>query len=298
MLGTTHGTQTIGPSPMCLTDDHGLAHSGQTRRPLRLSRRDLVRGLAAGTVVAFAAGCSYNAELGRDQLLMVSDEQLVELSLTTWRDTLRTQKLSHDREMNSRVRSVGQRIVEAAGRGAQPWEYAVFDNPEANAFVLPGNKVGVNSGLFKAVINDDQLAAVLGHETGHVTAHHSAERVSQAMVAQVGLAAADLAIANSDAKHSKDIAAVLGVGVQFGVLMPFSRQHELEADRIGVDFMHAAGFKPVEALHLWQNMAAERTKKAPPQWLSTHPSDETRMAALEAYLTQRGWLSEGSPRQI
>jgi predicted Zn-dependent protease len=118
------------------------------------------------------------------------------------------------------------------------------------------------------------------------------------MVAQVGLAAADLAIANSDTQHSKELAAVLGAGVQFGVLMPFSRQHELEADRIGVDFMHAAGFKPVEALHLWQNMAAERTKKAPPQWLSTHPSDETRLAALQSYLTQRGWLSEGSPRQI
>jgi predicted Zn-dependent protease len=283
---------------MCLTHDHDLAHSGQVRQPLRLSRRDLVRGLAAGTVVAFTAGCSYNAELGRDQFLMVSDEQLVQLSLTTWRDALRTQKLSQDREMNRAVRSVGQRIVEAAGRGAQPWEYAVFDNPDANAFVLPGNKVGVNSGLFKAVVNDDQLAAVLGHETGHVTARHAAERVSQTMVAQVGLAAADLAIANSDTQHSKELAAVLGAGVQFGVLMPFSRQHELEADRIGVDFMHAAGFKPVEALHLWQNMAAERTKKAPPQWLSTHPSDETRLAALQSYLTQRGWLSEGSPRQI
>mgnify|MGYP002142151712 CR=1 FL=1 len=283
---------------MCLTDHHDHGHSGQIRPALRLSRRDLVRGLAAGTVVAFTAGCSYNAELGRDQLLMVSDEQLVQLSLTAWRDALRTQKLSQDREMNRRVRSVGQRIVEAAGRGAQPWEYAVFDNPEANAFVLPGNKVGVNSGLFKAVVNDDQLAAVLGHETGHVTAHHAAERVSQTMVAQVGLAAADLAVANSDAKHGKEIAAVLGAGVQFGVLMPFSRQHELEADRIGVDFMHTAGFRPVEALHLWQNMAAERTQKAPPQWLSTHPSDQTRMSALQAYLTQRGWLSDDLARQI
>ena len=283
---------------MCLTDQHDLGPNGRARPSLRLSRRDLVRGLAAGTVVALTAGCSYNAELGRDQFLVVSDEQLNQLSLSAWRDALKTQKLSQDREMNRSVRSVGQRIVEAAGRGAQPWEYAVFDNPEANAFVLPGNKVGVNSGLFKAVINDDQLAAVLGHETGHVTAHHAAERVSQSMVAQVGLAAADLAIANSDAKYGKELAAVLGVGVQFGVLMPFSRQHELEADRIGVDFMHRAGFKPVEALHLWQNMAAERTKKAPPQWLSTHPSDDTRLAALQAYLTQRGWLSEGSASQV
>jgi predicted Zn-dependent protease len=276
---------------MCLTDHDDLAPSRHKRPSLRLSRRDLVRGLAAGTVVAFAAGCSYNAELGRDQLLVVSDEQLNQLSLSAWRDALKTQKQSKDPQLNSRVRSVGQRIVEAAGRGGQPWEYAVFDNAEANAFVLPGNRVGVNSGLFKAVINDDQLAAVLGHETGHVTARHAAERVSQTMVAQVGLAAADLAIANSETENGKELAAVLGAGVQFGVLMPFSRQHELEADRIGVDFMHKAGFKPVEALHLWQNMAAERSKKAPPQWLSTHPSDETRIAALQTYLSQRGWLS-------
>jgi predicted Zn-dependent protease len=276
---------------MCLTDHDDLAPSRHERPSLRLSRRDLVRGLAAGTVVAFAAGCSYNAELGRDQLLVVSDEQLNQLSLSAWRDALKTQKQSKDPQLNSRVRSVGQRIVEAAGRGGQPWEYAVFDNAEANAFVLPGNRVGVNSGLFKAVINDDQLAAVLGHETGHVTARHAAERVSQTMVAQVGLAAADLAIANSETENGKELAAVLGAGVQFGVLMPFSRQHELEADRIGVDFMHKAGFKPVEALHLWQNMAAERSKKAPPQWLSTHPSDETRIAALQTYLSQRGWLS-------
>lgn len=276
---------------MCLTDHHDLAPNSQERPSLRLSRRDLVRGLAAGTVVAFAAGCSYNAELGRDQLLVVSDEQLNQLSLSAWRDALKTQKLSKDLQLNSRVRTVGQRIVEAAGRGGQPWEYAVFDNAETNAFVLPGNRVGVNSGLFKAVINDDQLAAVLGHETGHVTARHAAERVSQTMVAQVGLAAADLAIANSETANGKELAAVLGAGVQFGVLMPFSRQHELEADRIGVDFMHKAGFKPVEALHLWQNMAAERSKKGPPQWLSTHPSDETRIAALQSYLSQRGWMS-------
>lgn len=285
---------------MCLTEhhDHEPIQGQGARSAVRLSRRDLVRGLAAGTVVAFTAGCSYNAELGRDQLLMVSDAQLVQLSLSAWTDALRTQKLSKDAGLNRQVRAVGQKIVTAAGLGGQPWEYAVFDNPEANAFVLPGNKVGVNSGLFKAVGNDDQLAAVLGHETGHVTAHHAAERVSQTMMAQVGLAAADLAIVNNDPRHGRELAAVLGVGVQFGIMMPFSRQHELEADRIGVDYMHKAGFKPVEALHLWQNMAAERTKQAPPQWMSTHPSDETRMAALQAYLSQKGWLSDGSARQI
>ena len=275
---------------MCLTD-HQVANSEAADRPhIRLSRRDLVRGLAAGTVVAFAAGCSYNSQLGRDQFLMVSEADLVQLSLSAWNETLKTEKRSNDPVLNRRVRRVGHEIVKAAGRGDQAWEYAVFDNPQANAFVLPGNKVGVNTGLFKSVANDDQLAAVIGHEAGHVTAHHAAERYSQGLVAQMGMAAADLAIAQTDARYSKELAGALGMGVQFGVLMPFSRRHELEADRIGVDYMHAAGFVPSEALRLWENMAANRTASGPPQWLSTHPSDETRLAALTTYLTQRGWL--------
>ena len=276
---------------MCLTGhaDQTQPQSGGMPR-IRMSRRDLVRGLAAGTVVAFTAGCSYNSALGRDQLLMVSEADLVQLSLSAWAETLKTEKRSDDPVLNRRVRRVGREIVSAAGRGQEAWEYAVFDNKEANAFVLPGNKVGVNTGLFKAIANDDQLAAVLGHEAAHVTAQHAAERYSQGMVAQMGMAAANLAIAQTDGGHQRELSKALGLGVQFGVLMPFSRQHELEADRIGVDYMHTAGFEPVQALKLWQNMAKSQDKAGPPQWLSTHPSDETRIAALQAYLTQRGWM--------
>ena len=191
---------------------------------------------------------------------MVSEADLVRLSLSAWNETLKTEKRSDDPALNRRVRGVGQQIVSAAGRGKEAWEYAVFENKAANAFVLPGNKVGVNTGLFKAIANDDQLAAVLGHE------------------------------AATDGGHQRELSKALGLGVQFGVLMPFSRQHELEADRIGVDYMHAAGFEPVQALKLWQNLAKSQDKAGPPQWLSTHPSDETRIAALQAYLTQRGWM--------
>ncbi len=276
---------------MCLADhaDQTQPSSGRIPR-VSLSRRDLVRGLAAGTVVAFTAGCSYNSALGRDQLLMVSEADLIQLSISAWTETLKTEQRSDDPVLNRRVRRVGHEIVTAAGRGNQAWEYAVFENKEANAFVLPGNKVGVNTGLFKAIENDDQLAAVLGHEAAHVTAQHAAERYSQGMAAQLGMAAANLAMAQTDLGHQKELVGALGLGVQFGVLMPFSRQHELEADRIGVDYMHAAGFEPVQALKLWQNMASNPGKSKPPQWLSTHPSDETRISALQAYLTQRGWM--------
>ncbi len=276
---------------MCLTGhaDQTQSLSGGTHR-IRMSRRDLVRGLAAGTVVALTAGCSYNSELGRDQLLMVSEADLIRLSLSAWSETLKVEKRSDDPALIRRVRGVGQQIVSAAGRGNEPWEYAVFDNQQANAFVLPGNKVGVNTGLFRAVANDDQLAAVLGHEAAHVTARHAAERYSQTMVAQLGMAAANLAIGQTDGGHQRELSKALGLGVQFGVLMPFSRQHELEADRIGVDYMHAAGFEPVQALNLWQNMAKSQDKAGPPQWLSTHPSDQTRISALQAYLTKRGWM--------
>jgi predicted Zn-dependent protease len=280
---------------MCLTG-HAEQNEVPTRNAprIRLSRRDLVRGLAAGTVVAFTAGCSYNSTLGRDQLLMVSDADLVQMSLSAWAETLRTEKRSDDPLLNKRVQGVGAQIAIAAGRGQEAWEYAVFDNKEANAFVLPGNKVGVNTGLFKAVHNDDQLAAVLGHEAAHVTAHHAAERYSQAMIAQVGMVAADIAIGQGEGQSQKELIGALGLGVQYGVLMPFSRQHELEADRIGVDYMHAAGFEPVQALRLWENMASNQGKPKPPQLLSTHPSDETRIATLRSYLTQRGWMGSAA----
>ncbi|OYW79428.1 MAG: Zn-dependent protease with chaperone function, partial [Asticcacaulis sp. 32-58-5] len=139
-----------------------------------MNTKHILAGVAALTLLTVAA-CTTNETLGRSQLLLVDNDQLAEPAMAAWQETLKTSNVSTDAEMNRRVKTVGARIVQAAGLSGQAWEYVVFDNPQPNAFVIPGNKVGVNSGLFKVVKNDDQLAAVLGHETGHNIAQHAAE---------------------------------------------------------------------------------------------------------------------------
>ncbi|HYF22911.1 MAG TPA: M48 family metallopeptidase [Caulobacteraceae bacterium] len=252
---------------------------------MALPIRSAAAVLAASALSLSAlTACTHNEALGRNQLLLISDAQLAQASSQAWAQTLQKNRLSRDAAMNERVRRIGARIVQAAGLNDRPWEYAVFENASPNAFVLPGGQVGVTTGLFKVVENDDQLAAVIGHEAAHVAARHAAERYSQTAAAQVGLSVVGSGLDSRAAMQA------LGLGAQVGVLLPFSRQHELEADRIGVDYMHRAGFRPAESLRLWENMARGRTGGSTPQWASTHPSDATRLQALSEYLRSRGWL--------
>jgi predicted Zn-dependent protease len=136
------------------------------------------------------------------------------------------------------------------------------------------------------VANDDQLATVIGHEVAHTAARHAAERQSTTTLAQVGLGVAG--VAAGDGQLAQAIGQFGGAGAQLGILLPFSRRHELEADRLGVEYMQRAGFRPSEAVALWRTMAAQGGSR-PPQFASTHPSEQTRIAALEAYIRERGW---------
>jgi len=234
------------------------------------------------------SACAYNEQLGRSQVLLVDDAQLAQAAASAWAQTLSQSRVSIDPALNRRVASVGQRLVQAAGVGDRQWEYRVFVNDSPNAFVLPGGRVGVNTGLFKIVRNDDQLAAVLGHEIAHSVARHAAERYSQTALAQAGLGLATSAAGRNSAALGRAVSAFGGAGAQLGYLLPFSRRHELEADRLGVDYMARAGFRPSEAVALWRNFADQRTSSAP-QFLSTHPSDATRVQQLEAYIASRGY---------
>jgi predicted Zn-dependent protease len=259
------------------------------RLNMRLSRLIAPTGLAAATAALALAGCAYNETLGRSQVLLVDEGQLAQAAAAAWTQSLSSQRLSSDPVLNRRVTAVGSRLVQAAGVGGQQWEYRVFVNEQPNAFVLPGGRVGVNTGLFKVVQNDDQLAAVLGHEIAHSTLRHSAERYSQTTLAQIGLGVAESAAGSRSPNMARAISTFGSAGAQLGYLLPFSRQHELEADRIGVDYMARAGFRPSQAVELWRNMAAQASRSAPPQFLSTHPSDATRIQQLEAYIRSRGY---------
>jgi predicted Zn-dependent protease len=231
------------------------------------------------------SACAYNPELGRQQMTIVDDASLAQAGEQAWKQALSTSKVSPDKAANARVRAVGQRVVEAAGLGGRPWDYAVFEDVAPNAFVLPGGHVGVTTGLLKIVDNDDQLAAVIGHEAGHVVAHHAAERQSQNLTSSLVLGVLGVAAGGDTARV---IDSYGKTGAKYGFLLPFSRKQELEADRLGVDFMQRAGYRPREAVVLWLHMQAQGGSGSP-EFASTHPSDASRIAALQAYLTQRGW---------
>lgn len=250
---------------------------------MRLNRT-LISLAALGAVMAPVAACSYNEALGRDQLVLVDESALSQAGQQAWAQAMQSNEISRNATQNERLRRVGGRIVQAAGLSNMDWQYAVFVSEQPNAFVLPGGRMGVTTGLLTLAQNDDQLATVIGHEAAHVVARHAAERYSQTALAQTGVQIAT----GVSGQYGQAVGALGGIGAQVGVLLPFSRRHELEADRIGVDFMQRAGYRPREALTLWRIMAASGGASAP-EFASTHPSDSTRITALEAYLSERGW---------
>jgi len=251
---------------------------------MRSSFKVILLATALGASLSLA-GCETNQALGRKQLILVDDSSLEQAATAGWQEQLKTAKVSHDPVLNKRIQTVGARIVSAAGMGDRQWEYVLFDDDTPNAFVIPGNKVGVNTGLFKVVKNDDQLAAVLGHETGHVIARHAAERASQQIASSAIISAAAGATSGN---VSKAVANYGGLGAELGILLPYSRQQESEADRIGVDLMVRAGYRASEAITLWKNMMALNSAK-PPEFLSTHPSDKTRIKDLQDYIASKGY---------
>lgn len=254
-------------------------------------KRKLLAATAAVAASVSVAACSYNEALGRNQLLLVNNSSLATAANQAWAQTLSTSRVSQDPATNARVRNVAMKVVQAAGLAGQNWQVAVFENSQPNAFALPGGKIGVNTGMLSLVQNDDQLAAVIGHEVAHAAANHAAERMSQQAATQLGLGVASSALGNAlgGAERARQVASLGSAGAQLGVLLPFSRQHELEADRLGVDYMQRAGYDPRQAVTLWERMAAQQNRASRPQWMSTHPSDTTRIAALRQYLASRGW---------
>ncbi|MBL74496.1 MAG: peptidase [Idiomarinaceae bacterium] len=236
--------------------------------------------LATVTVVS----CS-KSPTGRSQLAFLPEGQLNQMGEQSYEQMKAETPISDDPAMNAYVQCVSHALIDVLPEpySQADWEITVFDQDTVNAFALPGNNIGVYRGLLDVAENQHQLAAVIGHEIGHVIAQHSNERVSSNMAVGAGLQIGAI-FANKELES--DTAALLmsalGVGAQVGILLPYSRTHESEADQLGLDYMADAGFKPIEAADLWRNMA-KQSKGAPPELLSTHPSPQTRIDAIEDY---------------
>ncbi len=208
------------------------------------------------------------------------------MGLSAFAEIKSQQLICEDPAANRRVQAVGARIAPAVGRDLPnaDWEFVVFDSEEVNAFALPGGKVGVYTGLLAFADDDDELAAVMGHEIAHVSARHGAERASQQL--GVALLGVGVALATEDAKHQDEIRVAYGL-VATGAVLKYSRDHESEADRIGLLYMARAGYDPRAAVRFWRKMAArEKAGLRMPDWFSTHPSDETRIRRIESWLPE------------
>lgn len=229
-------------------------------------------------IVTVIVGCA-TSPLGRSQLAFLPADQLSTMGGEAF-DNLKTEmRVSGSPSLNNYVVCISSAILEVSNSDISHWEVAVFEEDSANAFALPGGKIGVHTGLFTVAKNQHQMATVIGHEIAHVQANHGNERVSQQFAVEQGMALIS-ALANVQSQTGQMLMGLLGVGAQFGILMPYSRVQESEADIVGLHYMARAGFDPRQSVNLWQNMSQGGGQ--PPEFLSTHPSHETRISELQA----------------
>jgi len=219
---------------------------------------------------------------GRSQFIALPEAQVDQMGLQAF-NTLKQQKpISHNKKFNQISHCIANAITQETGG---KWEVVVFQDNSPNAFALPGNKIGVHTGMLKLVDDQGQLAAVIGHEIGHVLAKHSNERASQELAVNEGMSIIQ-AIGAPQSALGQTAFGLLGVGAQYGILMPYSRIQESEADMIGVDLMAKAGFDPRQSISLWQKMEQASHGQQPIEFMSTHPSHGTRIQELQQHMPQ------------
>ncbi|MEE2879337.1 MAG: M48 family metallopeptidase [Pseudomonadota bacterium] len=258
---------------------------------VNLSRRAIISGLAAGSVFPIVSSCTTNPYTGQTELAFMGEQQIASMAASAWTDLKSQTPQTSSSSLKNRVLNVWSRIERTTPKAGEQWDVAVFDTDDVNAFVMPGNRVGVYRGIVDLVENDDQLSSVLGHEVGHTVYRHANRRMSRAMLAQGALAAGQVAVASSETanNYGTAIAALGGAALQFGVILPYSRESELEADKAGVDYMHAAGYDVTQSVRLWQLMDAKASANRQPEFLSTHPHPATRIDALIQYINAKGY---------
>lgn len=258
--------------------------------------RSILNLAVYGFLVIFIISCSKVPITGRKQLIIIPDSQLYPASFGQYTDFMKTAKLSTNATQSQLVKNVGNKIkiaVEAYLKEKKlsdrlsdyKWEFNLVEDPTANAWCMPGGKVAVYTGILPITQSEAGLATVMGHEIAHAIAEHGGERMSQSMMQQLGGVALNIALQEKSAQTQSLWMAAYGAGSQVGVMLPFSRLHETEADKLGLIFMSIAGYNLNEAIAFWQRMSQNSTGK-PPEFLSTHPSDNTRINDLKKYLPE------------
>ena len=249
-------------------------------------------------ILAFVAvlfiSCASVPLTGRNRIMLVSDNEVLSSSLTQYNEYMTTATKSTNATQAAMVQRVGKKIAAATEKflsdnglsnevAMYQWEFNLVKDEEMNAFCMPGGKIVVYEGIMPLCDSDDDLAVVIGHEVAHAVAKHSNERLSQQMLASYGSAILDAALSTRSEAARQLGQTVYGLGANYGVMLPYSRKHELEADHMGLIFMAMAGYDPAKAIAFWQKMAAASPTPIPP-FMSSHPSDAKRIAEIEKYL--------------
>lgn len=248
-------------------------------------------------LLLFVFSCKKVAVTGRHQLNLIPAGEMQSMSYTNYRQFLAEHKLSTNQQQTEMVKRCGGRIQKAVetymkNKGLSKelkgfkWEFNLVEDPTVNAWCMPGGKVVVYTGIMPVVQDETGLAVVLGHEIAHAIANHGGERMSQGLIQQMGGVALAVALRNKPSETQALYYAAYGVGSNVGVILPFSRLHESEADQMGLIFMAMAGYDPRESVKFWQRMSAQSSGGSPPEFLSTHPSDETRIKDLNKHMPE------------
>ena len=241
------------------------------------------------------SGCGAVPLTGRRQILLVSDQEIFQAGLVQYRESLGSATLSSNSSATAMVKNVGQKLADATesylrANGFESeisnfaWEFNLVKDNQVNAFCMPGGKIVVYEGLLSVAKTEAELAVVLGHEIAHAVAKHSNERMSQQILAQYGMAILSSALSEKSAIVRETATTVFGLGAQVGMMLPYSRKHEYEADYMGIVFMEIAGYDSNSAVEFWSKMAA-LGESSVPEFLSTHPSDSKRIANLQGKIS-------------
>jgi len=248
-------------------------------------------------IVILWSGCSSVPVTGRKQLSFVPASEMNALAASSYKETLASSKLSTNVQETAKVKRVGERISKAVEQymaqqnqssalsGFQ-WEFNLIDDPSINAWCMPGGRVAFYTGILPVCQNEAGIAVVMGHEIAHAVANHSGERMSQGLLAQMGGTALSVALQQKPEQTQQLALSAFGIGTQVLGILPYSRLHEYEADRLGLIFMSMAGYDPYEAPKFWERMQALSGGNAPPEFLSTHPSDTKRISELNAAIPE------------